>query len=46
VPPVHYPDGVVVDVSAGNAVHDEDAGVVRWTLDGPTAEATLILHQA
>jgi hypothetical protein len=46
VPPVHYPDGVVVDVSAGNAVHDEDAGVVRWTLDGPTAEARLTMRPA
>jgi glycosyl hydrolase family 5/cellulase (glycosyl hydrolase family 5) len=46
VPPVHYADGVVVDVSAGNAVHDEDAGVVRWTLDGPTAEARLTMRPA
>ena len=46
VPAVHYPDGATIEVSAGSADHDADAGIVRWTLESPAAEATLVLQPA
>ncbi len=45
-PAVHYPDGVVVEVSAGRAVFDPAARLVCWTLAAPVAEARLTMRPA
>ena len=46
VPTVHYPDGVTIEVSAGSADLEADAGIVRWTLERPANTATLVLQPA
>ncbi len=45
-PAVHYPDGVVVEVSAGEAVFDPATRLVCWTLAAPGAEARLTMRPA
>jgi hypothetical protein len=46
VPRVHYPGGVVLEVTSGEATYDSDPGLVRWRLDAPTAEARLVMTPA
>ena len=37
---------MTIEVSAGSADHDAEKGIVRWTLESPAAEATLVLQPA
>jgi hypothetical protein len=46
VPAVHYPDGVVVEVSAGEATYDETVRLVRWELSETGVEARLTMRPA